>query len=276
MQSRAALGPSFVVFILSGKGTKCRPMHPVEPFASRRTIIQRPDMHTQNTVPDADTYMQASRWMAGEQTSMDEWEVKAFLDSLIKTFRRRFNEVHPGGGTPRFRPMTMPPVVGPSLSVGPLQPAEPVAAVPAVDSVTLLNAIGHVASLSGKRITSSRAQLILYCVYGSWLASHGSRIEMEHPQAWKYGPVFPRAYRHSSLGDDKACADAYALLSGKHPELATLVSSKTLSMLFTTMTDLCAVHVKRSDCPHARTLSGGRGPGTEIPDEYVASFFAGR
>lgn len=243
-------------------------------------------MEKEIIIPDASVYEQAAKWITGEQTSMDEREVKAFLDSMIRGFRRRFSEVHPTGGIPRFRPLTMPTVslaalVGPELSkevkelIKTEAPAVEKKEGEPVDSVTVLNAIGHIATLSGKRITSSRAQLILYCVYGSWLASHGSRIEMEHPQAWKYGPVFPRAYRHSNLGDAKACAEAYALLSEKHPELATLVSSKTLSMLFTTMTDLDTVHVRSRSCPYSSVMrENPKAWGTQIPDSLIASFFA--
>lgn len=242
------------------------------------------------TTLTAERFGQALCWMEGGDTTMDEKDVKAFLDDMLKAFRRRFGEVHPGGPVPRFRTtapavLSLTAIAGPELAkaVREASSASPVEQAPAtkertdVDSVTIVDAIGHIARLSGREVTASRAQMILWCVYGSWLATHGARLDIEHPQAWRYGPVFPRAYRQSHLQDASACRDAYARLSESNPDLATLVSSKTLSMLFTTMADLDGAHVRRPDSPYARVM--GRSPGawgTRIPDEYTASFFARR
>lgn len=40
----------------------------------------------------------------------------------------------------------------------------------------------------------TKAQKLLYCCYGTVLAAFGERLTEEAPQAWKYGPVFPRTF----------------------------------------------------------------------------------
>jgi uncharacterized phage-associated protein len=57
----------------------------------------------------------------------------------------------------------------------------------------------------------TKVQKLLYIIYGHFLAVEGIRICDEHPQAWPYGPVFPKtrkmmgidgiAYRIEDLGE---------------------------------------------------------------------------
>jgi uncharacterized phage-associated protein len=41
----------------------------------------------------------------------------------------------------------------------------------------------------------TKLQKLLYCSYGVILAVLEARLTQEHPQAWPYGPVFPRTYK---------------------------------------------------------------------------------
>lgn len=43
-------------------------------------------------------------------------------------------------------------------------------------------------------INYTKAQKLLYCCYGVILAQFNIRLTKEHPKAWQYGPVFPRAF----------------------------------------------------------------------------------
>lgn len=40
-------------------------------------------------------------------------------------------------------------------------------------------------------INVTKAQKLLYIVYGAYLRVYGERLLNEHPKAWPYGPVFP-------------------------------------------------------------------------------------
>ena len=142
-----------------------------------------------------------------------------------------------------------------------------------LDSVQLINAIAHVAASAGYPLTQSKAQLILYCLYGSYLGAGEERLPIEHPQMWKYGPVFPRAFKKGTIEDRAACEEAYIELLEKEPCLAGALSGKTQAMMATPMADLNAVH-KSDRSPYGRTKA--RFPekwGTQIPDEEIAEFF---
>lgn len=142
-----------------------------------------------------------------------------------------------------------------------------------LDSVLLINAIAYVGALAGYPLSQSKAQMILYCLYGSRLGAGQDRIPIEHPQVWKYGPVFPRAFKRGSIEDRSACERSFGELLDREPVLLTALSTKTQSMMATPMADLNAVH-KGAQSPYGRTKA--RFPekwGVPIPDEEIAAFF---
>lgn len=142
-----------------------------------------------------------------------------------------------------------------------------------LDSVLLINAIACVGAASGWPLTQSKAQLILFCLYGERLGAGLDRLPIEHPQVWKYGPVFPRAYKRGSIEDRAACEASFQELQDREPVTLTDLSAKTRSMMATPMADLNAVH-KSARSPWGRTKA--RFPekwGAQIPDEEIAEFF---
>ena len=249
----------------------------------------------------SETFQQALCWINGETSSMQEQEVKELIDSLAGGFRSAFRRLHPGSPTPRMRsavphPLSLSALAGEeayqllqrsresakdqaqktSEAVDKEQetpsPAEPPAA-DKLDSVTMLNAIAFVSMKSGMAMTQSRAQMILYCIYGSRLGAGKERLGIEHPQMWKYGPVFPRAYKRSSLDDRAACEQAYSELSFTHPEILSRIEAKTSAMMGTPMCDINAVH-KGDRSPYGKLLKKNPSKwGLQIPDEDIAQFF---
>ena len=150
---------------------------------------------------------------------------------------------------------------------------EKVAQESRLDSVLLINSIAYVGALAGYPLTQSKAQIILYCLYGARLGAGEDRLPIEHPQVWKYGPVFPRAYKRGSIEDRGACESSYQELLDQEPTILTELSTKTQSMMATPMADLNAVH-KSAHSPYGKTKA--RFPdkwGTQIPDEEIAEFF---
>ena len=165
----------------------------------------------------------------------------------------------------------------PSAPSAPLTPEqevmEKVASESRLDSVLLINAIAFVGACSGFPPTRSKAQLILYCLYGERLGAGLERLPIEHPQLWKYGPVFPRAYKRGSVEDREACEASFLELREREPALVTDLSAKTRSMMATPMADLCAVHKSaRSPWGRTKTLFSEKW-GVQIPDEEIAAFF---
>ena len=245
-----------------------------------------------------DQFQQAIAWINGQASTLGEKEVLQMLRTVTDAFRancRRLRE----GPVPRFRGITASPL---SLSAimaeagieapppvestpDPQEAEQPAVLTPEaevmhevqecskLDSVLLLNAIAYVGAIAGFPVTQSRAQIILYCFYGSRLGAGKERLGIEHPQMWKYGPVFPRAFKRSSIEDRGLCEESYNALMEKDTALMASLSAKTQAMMATPMADLNAVH-RGAGSPYAHVLSQFPDKwGTQIPDEEIAAFF---
>ena len=251
----------------------------------------------------SEQFQQALCWINGQASTLGEQEVLKMLRSLTDGFRENCRRLRPGP-VARFRGVTPLPeaikavmseiaeINTPVPEVPALpepQPAEetsgltPEAAVmeevkktSELDSVQLVNSIAYIGAVSGYPVTQSRAQIILYCLYGSRLGAGKERLGIEHPQMWKYGPVFPRAFKRSCIDDRPVCEESYNTLMEKDAELMASLSAKTQSMMATPMADLNAVH-KGEGSPYAHMMT--KFPekwGTQIPDEEIAAFFRKR
>ena len=253
------------------------------------------------------------RWLNGQDTQIQENEVRMAINDLIVLFRNKCRELHPLGHLPRLRPLANHPLSMAALlgeemlpkaekeaarkdtdapssredTEAPIEDSEGAncergkegmekesspAARPAYDSILLVNAISYIAMTAGYRLSMSKAQLILWCLYGSCLAS-GSPLEIEQPQVWRYGPVFPAAYRKGRIHDRDVCEAAWKGLDEGAPEIAGLLKSKTHSMMGTPMKDLEAVH-KGPRSPYGKmTRKEPDKWGMRIPDEDIRTFF---
>ena len=259
----------------------------------------------------SEQFQQALGWINGQASTLGEKEVLAMLRSLTEGFRENCRRLRPGP-IPRIRSLAIHPLSLTALmqeaDLGEEGPGPRVPAVPAIaqalvvatpetppaaltpemevmkeverqsvlDSVLLINSIAHVGATAGYPVSQSRAQIILYCLYGSRLGAGMERLAIEHPQMWRYGPVFPRAYKRGSIGDRTACAESYRELMDREPVLLTALSTKTQAMMATPMADLNAVH-KGAKSPYGRMVA--RFPdkwGTQMPDEEIAAFFRSR
>lgn len=250
-----------------------------------------------------ESFASALNWINGIETDIQESEVKSIIDRMAVGYRRRYRELYPWGTRPQLQPTatnlpTIENICGPEAAdlmarivkeqnerrSAELAAAELKSRTPepvmneekksSLDSVLMINSISHIASDAGESITSSRAQIILYCIYGAYLAHTGSRLDIEHPQAWKYGPVFPRAYKKGSLSDNGLCAESYDILKESRPDIAEALSSKTESMLHTPMTDLNICH-KGESSPYGKTVK--KNPdrwGIQIEDNLIKDFFS--
>lgn len=238
---------------------------------------------------------QALAWLNGQASTLGEKEVLLMLRTLTDAFRENCQRLR-SGPIPRFRSLRhLPKSVlalpeggeedgsdGPPFEVANTEDGTPTpeAAVmrevencSALDSVSLVNAIAYVGAMAGYPVTQSRAQIILYCFYGSRLGAGKERLGIEHPQMWKYGPVFPRAFKRSSIGDRILCEESYKALMEKDTALMASLSAKTQAMMATPMADLNAVH-RGEGSPYAHVLSQYPEKwGTQIPDEEIAEFF---
>ena len=44
-------------------------------------------------------------------------------------------------------------------------------------------------------VSQTKAQMLLYCCYGTVLGKYNERLTDEHPRSWLYVPVFPKALK---------------------------------------------------------------------------------
>ena len=272
-------------------------------------------METTNTVT-SERMEGVIRWINGQETTMQESEVRTAINDLIQSFRTKFRELHPTQNLPRIRSVTCHPLSLSALIAASNQPKQDEkkperrkesivkegeaekaiedkreiipdsqkgeddnsgtpdapAERPPYDSIVLINAISRVAAVAGYRLSMSKAQLILWCLYGSCLST-GKRLEIEQPQVWKYGPVFPAAYRRGRINDRDVCEDAWKRVNEDAPEIAGLLQAKTHSMMATPLKDLEAVH-KSAGSPYGKmTRKDPDKWGMRIPDEEIRVFF---
>lgn len=69
---------------------------------------------------------------------------------------------------------------------------------------------GYIVALANERrvfVNLTKAQKLLYIAYGLYMAVRDARLTDEHPQAWPFGPVFPKT-RKSLLKRDLSEIDA--------------------------------------------------------------------
>lgn len=92
-----------------------------------------------------------------------------------------------------------------------------------LDSVDLAKAICYRSKENGHVLYRNQMQAMMYIVYGKVLARNGARITKEHPQAWEFGPVFPRVYSKVKETSDDAYREQSEVLREQSPEVSELI-----------------------------------------------------
>lgn len=142
----------------------------------------------------------------------------------------------------------------------------------ALDSVVVAKALQWMAALHDLTLNMSQLQTILYNAYGVWLARNGERLLAEHPQVWKFGPVFPRAYKHlkKNVGTGEV---EYDMLRNDHPAKYAFISKCFFRFAWTSAGVLTAPHVAEGS-PWKRVSDANNGKlGVHIDDSMIAEWF---
>jgi uncharacterized phage-associated protein len=119
------------------------------------------------------------------------------------------------------------------------------------DSLDLAGAVAwhyartDMAVTKGRSINMTFLQTTLYIIYGTYLAQRGARLTAEHPQMWKYGPVFPRVYGKMSKGITENAQAAEAIRE-KDPVLDEFIGRIIRINLQKRPSDLAAEHTAPS------------------------------
>lgn len=145
----------------------------------------------------------------------------------------------------------------------------------ALDSVFVGKALCHISSLDRRRLNMSQVQIIMYISYGVWLANTGSRLTVEHPQMWQFGPVFPRAYNRLRKDSSDGKAE-YETMLNERPEVAEFLRSQYQTFGFRTANIISAPHMAAGS-PWAKTRKKSPDKwGVTIEDSDISSWFTAR
>jgi uncharacterized phage-associated protein len=146
---------------------------------------------------------------------------------------------------------------------------------PKYDSLTFAKALVHMAQMEGWGLNMSQIQAILYIAYGVWMTGHDDRLFEEHPQAWQYGPVFPRVYSKLKKGMTDSQVQ-YLKLKEESPERLSFLERCFRRYARTSACDLAAPH-KSKGTPWSQTRKENPESQTaRIPDSLVREWFAER
>ena len=146
---------------------------------------------------------------------------------------------------------------------------------PKYDSLTFAKALVHMAQMEARGLNMSQIQAILYIAYGVWMTGHEDRLFEEHPQAWQYGPVFPRVYSKLKKGMTDSQVQ-YLKLKEESPERLSFLERCFRRYARTSACDLAAPH-KSKGTPWSQTRKENPESQTaRIPDSLVREWFAER
>ena len=159
--------------------------------------------------------------------------------------------------------------------IGDLPEGNPVKQTKVYDSLTFAKALVHMAEMEGKGLNMSQIQVMLYIAYGVWLAQNDDRLFEEHPQAWQYGPVFPRVYSKMKKGTTDA-HEQYMKLMNDSPERFAFLERCFRRYAWTRASDLSAPHVS-GGTPWAMTRKNNPdSPTARIEDDLIRDWFLPR
>ena len=159
--------------------------------------------------------------------------------------------------------------------IGDLPEADPVSQEHTYDSLTFAKAMVHMAHLEGRELNMSQIQVILYIAYGVWLAQNDERLFQEHPQAWQYGPVFPRVYSKMKKGSDDF-QEQYLNLMNDSPERFAFLERCFRRYAWTRASDLVAPHVSNGTPWSMTRKRNPDSPTARIEDDLIREWFLPR
>ena len=145
-----------------------------------------------------------------------------------------------------------------------------------MDSVDLAKALCWRSRENGHVLYRNQMQTMLYIMYGRCLARSGRRMTSEHPQAWEYGPVFPRVYSKVKTTDDPSYREQSDRLKESSPEVSELLDETVSRCSWRACRELLAViTAKGTPCAESR----GRNPERKtapLEDADIREWFSSR
>lgn len=117
----------------------------------------------------------------------------------------------------------------------------------------------------------TKAQKLLYCCYGTVLAAFDERLTEEAPQAWKYGPVFPRTFNGIRKGRIVPGVD-HGFAESCDPRWLPLIR-QTVQLFGKFSASQLSTWSHRSGSPWDRITHGGTELFVQIPSGLIKDYF---
>lgn len=109
-----------------------------------------------------------------------------------------------------------------------------------LDSLQVMAYIVDMCRKQHIEVNVTKLQKLLYCCYGVALAQLGIRLTKESPQAWQYGPVFPKTLEYFRKHPIESLTDSSVLESTASDELKKLlIGTLTYFGQFWVCVDFC-------------------------------------
>ena len=145
-----------------------------------------------------------------------------------------------------------------------------------LDSVELAKTLCWIASQNHRNMNMSQLQVILYVIYGVWLAQRRERLTSEHPQVWQFGPVFPRVYNKLRREQQADAESSYRTLLADRPALVGYMETCFRRYCSTPASVLTAPHVAEGTPWDAVRRRSHDKWGQQMDDAEIATWFSDR
>lgn len=131
----------------------------------------------------------------------------------------------------------------------------------------------EVALTRNKPVTMTFLQITLYVIYGTVLAERGKRLFAEHPQMWKYGPVFARVYSQISKRGLNPGRESAQRIKESDPSLAEFIGRIVRIHAGKTITSITDLHTSKSS-PWGKCLTANPDKwSTPLDDKDIEAWF---
>lgn len=141
-----------------------------------------------------------------------------------------------------------------------------------LDSLQVMAYIVDMCRKQHIEVNVTKLQKLLYCCYGVALAQLGIRLTKESPQAWQYGPVFPKTLEYFRKHPIESLTDSSVLESTASDELKKLLIG-TLTYFGQFSASQLSTWSHQIGSPWYRSSNGGANLREEIDDTSIKCYF---
>ena len=141
-----------------------------------------------------------------------------------------------------------------------------------LDSLQVMAYIVDMCRKQHIEVNVTKLQKLLYCCYGVALAQLGIRLTKESPQAWQYGPVFPKTLEYFRKHPIESLTDSSVLETTASDELKKLLIG-TLTYFGQFSASQLSTWSHQIGSPWYRSSNGGANLREEIDDTSIKCYF---